>query len=194
MIVVVGLGNPGLRYAKTRHNVGFMVIDRLVKQTGIRLKDNKKKAMVGVCTMDGRKVALVKPLTFMNCSGNAVSEIIAFYRADPESELIVICDDVSLPCGMIRIRKKGSAGGHNGLKDIIAKCHTEKFTRIKIGVGEKPEGTDLVRHVLGKFPPSDRKLVEEAYDKAIAALPMILRGETDKAMNLYNEKQKNETD
>ena len=192
MIVVVGLGNPGLRYAKTRHNVGFMVIDRLVRQTGIRLKDNKKKAMVGVCTIEGQKVALVKPLTFMNCSGNAVSEIMSFYRADPENELIVICDDVSLSPGMIRIRKKGRAGGHNGLKDIIAKCHTENFTRIKIGVGEKPEGGDLVKHVLGKFSPSDRKKVEEAYDKAIEALPMIIKGEIDRAMNRYNEKQKDE--
>ena len=190
MIVIAGLGNPGLRYAKTRHNVGFMLIDRLVKANGVKLKDNKKKAMAGVCTMEGQKVALVKPLTFMNASGHAVSQILEFYRADPNTQLIVISDDVSIPPGTIRIRKKGSAGGHNGLKDIIAKCGTEGFTRIKIGIGEKPEGMDLADYVLGKFSRDDMKKIEAALDQAMEALPMILRGETDRAMNRFNEKVK----
>ncbi|MBQ7507492.1 MAG: aminoacyl-tRNA hydrolase [Lachnospiraceae bacterium] len=190
MIVVVGLGNPGLRYAKTRHNVGFMMIDRLMKKYSVKLKDNKKKALVGVCTIDGQKVALVKPLTFMNASGNAVSAVMEFYRADPETELIVLCDDVSLPPGTLRIRKKGSAGGHNGLKDIIAKCHTEGFTRIKFGVGEAPEGMDLANYVLGRFSLQERKQLEEAMERAEEALPMILQGDIDRAMNRFNEKQK----
>ena len=186
MIVVVGLGNPGLRYAKTRHNVGFMVIDRLVRQTGIRLKDNKKKAMVGVCTIEGQKVALVKPLTFMNCSGNGVSEIMSFYRADPENELIVICDDVSLSPGMIRIRKKGSAGGHNGLKNIIAHLGTEEFPRIRIGVGEKTEGWDLADYVLARFDKDTEPVMREALKNAVLAVETWIAEGIDAAMNKYN--------
>ncbi len=186
MIIIVGLGNPGLRYSKTRHNVGFMMVDRLVKKYNAKLKDNKKKAMVGVCTIEGQKVALVKPLTFMNGSGSAVAQIVDFYRADPETELIVLCDDVTLPPGSLRIRKKGSAGGHNGLKDIIQKCHTEGFTRIRFGVGGAPEGTDLVAHVLGRISGEEKKSLTNAMEKAEEAIPLILKGDVERAMSQYN--------
>ena len=188
MFIIAGLGNPGLKYNRTRHNVGFDVIDLLVGQHQVTMKDNRAKGLVGKCTIGGEKAVLLKPMTYMNASGSAVRAVIDFYKADPATDLIVISDDVSLPAGMLRIRKKGSAGGHNGLKDIIAKCQTEDFTRIRIGVGEKPENKDMVKHVLGKPNRWDRKRLEGAYEKVIDALNLIVSGEIDKAMNLYNTK------
>ncbi len=188
MFIITGLGNPGLKYNRTRHNVGFDVIDLLVAQQNVTMKDNRAKGLVGKCTIGGAKAVLLKPMTYMNASGSAVRAVVDFYKADPVSDLIVISDDVSLPAGMLRIRKKGSAGGHNGLKDIIAKCGTEEFTRIRIGVGEKPENKDMVKHVLGKPNRWDRKRLEGAYEKVIDALNLIVAGEIDKAMNLYNTK------
>lgn len=189
MIVIAGLGNPGLKYNRTRHNVGFDVIDLLAEKNQVTMKDNRAKGLVGTCTIHGKKVVLLKPMTYMNASGTAVRAVMDFYKIDPSSELIVISDDVSLPAGMIRIRKKGSAGGHNGLKDIIAKCGTEKFQRIKIGVGEKPENKDMVKHVLGKPNRWDRKRIENAYERILSAIELLVDGEIDKAMNLYNAKK-----
>lgn len=188
MYVIAGLGNPGLKYNRTRHNVGFEAIDLLVEKYGVTMKDNRAKGLVGSCTIDGKKVVLLKPMTYMNASGSAVRAVLDFYKADPTRDLIVLSDDVSLSAGMIRIRPKGSAGGHNGLKDIIAKCGTEEFLRIKIGVGEKPEGKDLVRYVLGRPNRWDRKRIEGAYEHAAEAIPMLLAGEIDRAMSIYNAK------
>lgn len=189
MYIIAGLGNPGLKYNRTRHNVGFDVIDLLAERHGVKMHDNRAKGLVGNCTIKGKKVLLLKPMTYMNASGTAVKASVDFYKANPTTQLIVISDDVSLPAGMIRIRKKGSAGGHNGLKDIIAKCGTEEFMRIKIGVGEKPENKDMVKHVLGKPNRWDRKRLEAAYERVIEALDLLVTGEADKAMNLYNAKK-----
>lgn len=189
MFIIAGLGNPGLKYNRTRHNVGFDVIDLIAEQHSVKMKDNRAKGLVGTCTISGKPVVLLKPMTYMNASGNAVRAVVDFYKADPTTDLIVISDDVSLDAGMIRIRKKGSAGGHNGLKDIISKCGTEEFMRIKIGVGEKPENKDMVKHVLGKPNRWDRKRIEDAYARAIEATKLLVNGEVDKAMNLYNAKK-----
>ena len=137
-------------------------MDALADQYHISLNDHKHKAMCGSGVIEGAKVLLAKPLTYMNLSGDSVAEIINFYKLDPENEMIVIFDDISLAPGNIRVRKKGSAGGHNGIKSIIARCGTQNFMRIKVGVGEKPEGWDLADHVLGRFSNEDRALVEDA--------------------------------
>ena len=139
MFVIVGLGNPDKRYEKTRHNIGFDVIDALADQYNIVVKEKKHKALCGTGAIEGRKVLLVKPQTYMNLSGESVAEVMQFYKIDPESEMLIIFDDISLAPGNIRVRKKGSAGGHNGIKSIIAHLGTEKFKRIRVGVGEKPK-------------------------------------------------------
>ena len=162
MFLIVGLGNPDKKYEKTRHNIGFDTIDALAEQYHITMNDHKHKALCGTGVIEGVKVLLAKPLTYMNLSGDSVAEIVNFYKLDPESEMIVIFDDISLAPGNIRVRKKGSAGGHNGIKSIIARCGTQNFMRIKVGVGEKPQGWDLADHVLGRFSTEDRVLVEDA--------------------------------
>ena len=139
MYVIAGLGNPKREYENTRHNVGFDVIDAIASKYGIRVIERKHKALVGRGYIDGMKVVLAKPQTFMNLSGESIREIIDYYKVDPQSELVVVCDDISLELGQLRIRKKGSAGGHNGLKNIIAQLGTDGFARIKMGVGNKPE-------------------------------------------------------
>ena len=157
MYVIVGLGNPGDKYARTRHNVGFDVIDLLAEQNGISVTERKHKALIGKGRIAGQAVILVKPQTFMNLSGESVGDILHFYKLDPAQDLIVISDDVALDPGALRIRKKGSAGGHNGLKNIIAHCHTEEFMRVRIGVGKLPPNGDMIAHVLGRFAPEDRR-------------------------------------
>ena len=137
MFLIVGLGNPDKKYEKTRHNIGFDTIDALAEQYHITMNDHKHKALCGTGVIEGVKVLLAKPLTYMNLSGDSVAEIVNFYKLDPESEMIVIFDDISLAPGNIRVRKKGSAGGHNGIKSIIARCGTQNFMSIKVGVGEK---------------------------------------------------------
>ena len=139
MYIIVGLGNPGKEYANTRHNIGFDVIDVLAKEANIDVLEKKNKALVGKGIIDGQRCILAKPQTFMNLSGMSVSELVQYYKIDEKSELIVISDDISLDVGQIRVRKKGSAGGHNGLKNIIAQLGHEEFIRIKMGVGEKPK-------------------------------------------------------
>ena len=186
MYVIAGLGNPTAKYEKTRHNVGFDVIDRLAEKYNIRVSDNRHKALCGTGIIEGQKVLLVKPQTFMNLSGESIGAILNFYKVDPEENLIVIYDDISLEPGKLRIRKKGSAGGHNGMKSIIAHAGTQTFQRIKVGVGEKPQGWDLVDYVLGRFSKEDREKVEDAFDRAADAVGYMVSGETDKAMNLFN--------
>ena len=188
MYVIVGLGNPGDKYARTRHNVGFDVIDLLAEQNGISVTERKHKALIGKGRIAGQAVILVKPQTFMNLSGESVGDILHFYKLDPAQDLIVISDDVALDPGTLRIRKKGSAGGHNGLKNIIAHCHTEEFMRVRIGVGKLPPNGDMIAHVLGSFAPEDRRLVELSYERAAQAIDCILSEDVDKAMSRYNGK------
>lgn len=190
MFLIVGLGNPTKQYEKTRHNIGFDVMDALADKYNISISENKHKALCGKGVIEGMKVVLAKPQTYMNLSGESVAELVNYYKLDPESELIVVFDDISLEPGNIRIRKKGSAGGHNGIKNIIAQLGTDTFQRIKVGVGEKPKGYDLASYVLGHFHGEDLELMEEGYEKAISATEEILKGEIDAAMNEYNRKVK----
>lgn len=190
MFVIVGLGNPEKKYEGTRHNIGFAVIDALADKYNISIKDKKHKALCGTGVIEGVKVMLVKPLTYMNLSGDSVADVMNFYKLDPEEDMIVVYDDISLAPGNIRVRKKGSAGGHNGIKSIIARCGTQNFMRVRVGVGEKPEGWDLADHVLGHFSDEDSRLVREAVDDAIGAIVMMSRGDVDQAMNNYNAKKK----
>lgn len=187
MFLIVGLGNPGDKYEKTRHNAGFETIDKLADKFGIAIREKKHKALIGQGIIGGQKVILAKPQTYMNKSGESVAEIINYYKMDPESELLVIFDDISLDAGNIRIRKKGSAGGHNGIKDIIAMTGTQNFMRIKVGVGEK-QTDDLIAHVMGHMPKSEREYFEMAMDNACKATEMILEDRIDQAMNEYNKK------
>ena len=189
MFVIVGLGNPDKKSEKTRHNIGFDVIDAIADKYNIAVKEKKHKALCGTGVIEGRKVLLVKPQTYMNLSGESVAEVIQFYKIDPENEMMIIFDDISLAPGNIRVRKKGSAGGHNGIKSIITHTGTQNFMRIKVGVGEKPQGWDLADHVLGRFSSEDRKKVDEAIKDAISAAVLMMQGDIDQAMNLYNAKK-----
>lgn len=189
MFLIVGLGNPEKKYDKTRHNIGFDTIDALADKYNISMNEKKHKALCGTGVIDGVKVLLAKPQTYMNLSGDSVAEIVNFYKIDPEEEMIVIFDDISLAPGNIRVRKKGSAGGHNGIKSIIARTGTQNFMRIKVGVGEKPAGWDLADHVLGPFSREDRALVEDAIKDAEAAAVLMMQGQVDKAMNDFNAKK-----
>lgn len=186
MYIIAGLGNPTAKYEKTRHNVGFDVIDVLAKKYNIKVTENKNKALYGTGLIDGEKVMLIKPQTFMNLSGESISAILNFYKLDAATQLIVIYDDITLAPGKLRIRKKGSAGGHNGIKNIIARTGTQDFMRIRVGVGEKPEGWDLADYVLSRFNKEERAAVEDAMEDAADAAVLMLHGEVDKAMNRYN--------
>ena len=192
MYVIVGLGNPKREYENTRHNIGFDVIDALADKYGISVKEVKHKAVTGKGIIEGKRVILVKPLTFMNLSGESVRQVLDFYKASPEEDLIVIADDISLDVGKIRIRKKGSAGGHNGLKNIIRHTGTDGFQRIKMGVGEKPAGYDLADYVLGHFTKEERVAMQESIDNAVDAIRIMITEGADKAMNLYNKKNENQ--
>ena len=192
MFVIVGLGNPTLQYEGTRHNVGFDVIDRLADKYNITVETRKSRALIGKGIIEGKKVILAKPQTYMNLSGESVRSLTDYYKIDEGQELLVIYDDVSLGVGQLRIRKKGSAGGHNGIKNIISHLDTDVFVRIKIGVGEKPKRMDLADYVLSRFSKDEREEMEAGYEKAVRAAAMILNGETDAAMNEYNRKVKPE--
>lgn len=192
MFVIVGLGNPTLQHEGTRHNVGFDVIDRLADKYNITVETRKSRALIGKGIIEGKKVILAKPQTYMNLSGESVRSLTDYYKIDEEQELLVIYDDVSLGVGQLRIRKKGSAGGHNGIKNIISHLDTDLFVRIKIGVGEKPKRMDLADYVLSRFSKDEREEMEAGYEKAVRAAAMILNGETDAAMNEYNRKVKPE--
>ena len=188
MFIIAGLGNPKKEYDNTRHNIGFAMIDALADKYQISVMDIKNKGMTGKGIINGQKVILVKPLTFMNLSGECIRALTDYYKIEPETELIVISDDISLPPGQIRVRKKGSAGGHNGLKNIIQHLGTEGFQRIRLGVGEKPKGYDLADYVLGHFSKEEEAFIKEGIGKAIEAAEMMLAGETDRAMNEFNRK------
>lgn len=186
MYIIVGLGNPSKKYEKTRHNAGFDTIDIIADKYNIRLGKTLFKALAGKGMIGTEKVLLVKPLTFMNLSGDAVRAVMKFYREDPKSHLIVIYDDVALETGKIRIRAKGSAGGHNGMKNIIANLQTEDFARIRIGIGPCPEPVDMIDFVLGRFDKDERIKLEEAMNKAKDAVETIIKEGVAKAQNDYN--------
>lgn len=188
MYVIAGLGNPGAKYVNTRHNIGFMVIDELAGKNGISVTEKKHKALVGKGIVSGEKVLLVKPQTFMNLSGESIREIIDYYKIEEKSELIVISDDISLGVGALRIRKKGSAGGHNGLKNIILHLGHDEFQRIRLGVGEKPSGYDLADYVLGHFQEEEGALIAESVKQAAEAVEVMIAEGADKAMNEFNKK------
>lgn len=185
MYLIVGLGNPTDKYEGTRHNAGFEAIDFIAKKHNINVVHNEHKGITGKGLINGTKVMLVKPQTYMNLSGECVIELCKYYGVEPE-EVLVISDDVTLDCGKIRVRKKGSAGGHNGLKDIIAWLDTQEFPRVRVGVGKLPEHGDMVAHVLGRYNEEDRKLVNEAIEKAAQAVEYIISGDIEEAMNKFN--------
>lgn len=183
--IVVGLGNPGKKYELTRHNVGFIAMDTLSGTKKIRISDIKFKGLCGRGELCGESVLFLKPQTFMNLSGDCVSEAAAFYKI-PMEKVIVIYDDVSLPVGKIRIREKGSAGGHNGIKNIIERSGTDVFPRIKIGVGAPPAAGELVNWVLGTFSEEEKKILSDSVDRACAAVEEIIKGGTQKAAAKFN--------
>lgn len=188
MYLIAGLGNPGSKYAHTRHNVGFDTLDYLADYYGIDVETKKFKALVGQGMAAGNKVLLMKPQTYMNLSGESLREAVDFYKIDPEEELIVIYDDISLEPGQLRLRGKGSAGGHNGIKSIIAQLGTQNFKRIKVGVGEKPSDYDLADYVLGHFHGEEKLIMEDAKKRAAKAAVSIMNDGLAAAMNEYNQK------
>ncbi len=184
--IIAGLGNPGAKYEMTRHNAGFLAVDLLALKEGISIKRLKHHSLVGELEISGKRCLVMKPQTMMNNSGEAVGEAARYYNVPPEN-VIIIYDDISLDVGKTRIRRKGSAGGHNGIKSIISHLKSEDFPRVKIGVGKKPNPDyDLVSWVLGKFPKDDEQNLKTALENAVKAVGLIVQGETDKAMNLYN--------
>ena len=184
--MIVGLGNPGKKYEHTRHNAGFMALGVLEKEWGASPFGNQKTATLSKATVDGKEVLLVRPLTFMNLSGNAVHEVGSYYKI-PAENIIVIADDVSMAVGRMRIRDKGSDGGHNGLKDIIRVLGTDRLMRIKIGVGQKPHPEyDLADWVLGKIPKADLPLLKEVLETVPGAVRLLIGGDLAKAQNQYN--------
>ena len=208
MFIIVGLGNPTRQYEGTKHNVGFDTIDYLIDEYQIPSSGAGHKALFGKGMIAGQKVIVAKPMTYMNLSGESVrelvnyykvdpeselivAELVNYYKLDPESELIVVFDDISLEPGNIRIRKKGSAGGHNGIKNIIANLGTDHFMRVKVGVGEKPKNWDLADYVLSPFTKDERPLVNLAIEHAAKAIEQMLNGDVDAAMNEYNRKSAN---
>ena len=187
MMLIIGLGNPGKEYSGTRHNAGFEVIDKLAYDYNIDVSKGKHKAVIGEGNIKGKKAVLIKPLTFMNLSGESVREAVNWYKVTPQ-DIIVIYDDISLSVGEIRVRQKGSAGGHNGMKSIIQQLGTDEFTRVRVGVGEKPQGWDLADYVLGKFSKEEIPVIIEGFTKASEAVELILTKDVNAAMNKFNKK------
>ena len=185
MKIIIGLGNPKTEYMGTRHNVGFSVIYNISDYYDIKVDTKKHKALIGKGIIEGEKVILAMPQTYMNLSGESVRELVDYYKCKLE-DIIVIYDDISLVPGKIRIRKKGSAGGHNGIKNIIAHLGTDVFARIKVGVGEKPSRMDLADYVLGRFSKEEQPIIREAADKAREAVAAIIKEDIDFAMNKFN--------
>ena len=183
--VIAGLGNPGSKYESTRHNVGFNTIDYLSEKFGIKVNKIKHKALVGDGTINGERVLLVKPQTFMNLSGESIREVVEWYKL-PTTRLIVIYDDIDLPIGRVRIRPKGSSGTHNGMRSVIYQLQSDDFPRIRIGIDKAPEGWDLADFVLSKFGPEDRKAINESIEKAGEAAAAIVSAGVNTAMNKYN--------
>lgn len=185
--LIVGLGNPEARYDGTRHNVGFDVIDLMADKFGIVLDTVKHKGIYGKGKIEGQTVILLKPMTYMNLSGESVSQVAAYYKIAPE-DIIVVYDDINLDVGRLRVRGKGSAGGHNGIKNIIAHLHTEDFPRVRVGIGKKPPKMDLADYVLSHFSDEEVKSMQEGYERASEAVALMVNDELERAMNDYNGK------
>lgn len=185
MFLIVGLGNPGSKYKNNRHNIGFRVIEAIAERFNIKIDTDKHKGLIGKGVINGEKVILAKPLTFMNLSGECVRSVADFYKI-PAENVIVVFDDISLDVGKLRIRKKGSAGGHNGIKSIIAHLGSEAFPRLKFGVGDKPKGMDLADYVLGNFSKEDEAILREAIVRACDGVVAMVTEGPDAAMNKYN--------
>ena len=190
--LIAGLGNPEEKYDGSRHNAGFEALDLLAESVGIPVTKVQKRAATGTGTIGGKKVMLCKPLTYMNASGEALRALCDYYKIDAAASLIVVVDDVHLPVGRLRIRKNGSAGGHNGLKNIIRHLGHENFLRVRVGVGSAEVKGDLIGHVLGPVPKEQRAAYEDSLSRAASACEMIVKEGADKAMNVFNSKQ--ETD
>ncbi len=185
MYIIIGLGNPETKYVGTRHNMGFDVVDRLAYQHNIAMDTVKHKATLGKGVIGGQKVLLAKPLTYMNLSGESVRALVDFYKVTP-ADIIVAYDDIALDLGRIRVREKGSAGGHNGMKSIIQHLGTQEFIRVRVGVGEKPARMDLADYVLSRFKSDEMPLVREGVVDAASAIELILEQGAPAAMNRYN--------
>ncbi len=185
MYIIVGLGNPGAQYAGTRHNIGFDALDYLAAQYRIPVQKVKHKSLIGEGLMQGEKILLVKPQTFMNLSGEAVQSIMAFYKVPPE-QLIVLYDDIDLQIGKLRIRPSGSAGTHNGMRSIVSSLGTEAFSRVRMGVGKPPAGWNLADYVLSRFSEDERKEVNGVVERVATAVPAIVCSGAEAAMNRYN--------
>lgn len=190
MYIIIGLGNPTDKYKGTRHNIGFDVIDELATIHKIKLNVCKHKSICGKGVIAGKNVLLAKPLTYMNLSGESVRALIDFYKVNIEEEIIIIYDDIDLEVGQIRIRQKGSAGGHNGIKSIISNLGTQNFNRIKIGVGGKPENIELANYVLGHFDAIDRAKADEGIKDTVCAIETVVAKGVDHAMNTFNTSKK----
>ncbi len=188
MKMIVGLGNPGAEYAKTKHNVGWMLIDALAEKLGATDWRSREKGMVAETRIGSEKVLLVKPLTYMNNSGECVGPLMRWYKLEPE-DIIVAHDDMDIPAGTIRIRKKGSAGGHNGIKSLIAHIGSENFDRVRIGVGRPLPGWTVINHVLAPFSSEDAPKIAEAIEYLLPAVECLVKEGTDMAMNKYNPKK-----
>ena len=186
MFLIAGLGNPGRKYEKTRHNSGFAALDTIAERYGIEVNSKCMKGLVGSGVIEGKKVILSKPQTFMNLSGECIRQLCGYFRIDPETELIVLYDDIHLDAGRLRIREKGSAGGHNGMKNIIDLLGTQTFKRVRIGVGKVPEGFDQVDWVLGRFPLLQRAEMRDTFDRAGRAAVALLSQDVQSVMNEYN--------
>ena len=185
MKAIIGLGNPGMKYAGTRHNIGFDAVTAIADKYNLSINNKKFKGVYADGHIAGEKVLLVQPQTFMNLSGECVREVADFYKLNPD-EIIIICDDINLDVGRLRIRKKGSAGGHNGLKNIIAHLGTEEFPRIRVGVGEKTEGWDLADYVLARFDKDSEPVIREALANVVGAVETWISEGIDAAMNRFN--------
>ncbi len=184
--LITGLGNYGAKYQNTRHNAGFIAIDNIALKYGVKVNKVKHYALMGEFEYDGKRILLQKPQTYMNNSGQAVADCARFYKIDP-SHIIVISDDCNLDTGVLRIRTKGSAGGHNGLKSIIAHLGTQEFMRMRIGVGKKPvDEADLADWVLGTFTQADMEVLEKTADRVASAIELVVSGDTVSAMSRYN--------
>lgn len=187
MYIIVGLGNPKKEYKNSRHNIGFDVIDMIAEEFRISVITRKHRAIIGKGIINGEKVILAKPQTYMNLSGESVRELVDYYKIEEETQLLIIYDDVSLDVGKLRIRTKGSAGGHNGMKSIISHFGHNVFHRIKIGVGEKPKGYDLADYVLGNFSQQETKIMLECGKMVNEAVKLLVQNQVDAAMNQYNK-------
>ncbi len=190
MYIIAGLGNPGKQYDKTRHNIGFDMIDAIAKEHGIIISEKKGKAKIGSGYIGGQRVILVKPQTFMNLSGESLRALVDYYKADIKTEVLIIYDDISLEVGNLRVRTSGSAGGHNGIKSLIAHLNTMDFCRIRVGVGEKPNHYDLADYVLGHFSKEELAKMDELSEHVNEIVKLFVDQKVEQAMNQFNRKNK----